>query len=115
MGSSIRLILFSAISPGYLPVLTRTAVAWPLFAVLIFALAARPGSLLASRPMGLLGEASYSVYILQSPAMAYFLFFRRGIDAAGHRAPLSWIEFGIYSAVLIAISLACHRWIEMSA
>jgi peptidoglycan/LPS O-acetylase OafA/YrhL len=78
----------------------------PLFAVLIYALAGGAGflaKLLSLRPLILLGEASYGIYILQIPVAYLF-----------HTMPpiQTWSTFAIYSLGLIAISLLSLRYIE---
>ncbi len=64
------------------------------------------GSLLSHKGVVLLGEASYSVYILQWP-VAHAL----GIESG---AP-SWLSFLVFSALLVAVSLLCLRWVEIPA
>lgn len=78
----------------------------PLFAVLIYALAAGEGFLAKFLSLGfivLLGEASYGVYILQIP-LSYLL----------HTLPpiQTWETFALYTAVLITASLFSLRYVE---
>jgi peptidoglycan/LPS O-acetylase OafA/YrhL len=78
----------------------------PLFALLIFSLASGEGLLanfLSLRPLILLGEASYGMYILQIP-VSYVL----------HTLPPihEWKTFGGYSFVLIAVSLFSLEYVE---
>lgn len=111
----VCLAFFAVFSPFWVHALLRGAVAAPLFALLVCALASGDGLLgrfLSWRPVHTLGEASYAIYILQSPILAWFLFATRGTRAGSWRAPLGWSEFAIYVAILIAISLACHTWFE---
>lgn len=113
--ASIGLGAFAVLSPDYLSVGLRGAVAAPLFAMLVFSLACDRGMVnrfLGRRRLQKLGDASYAIYILQSPVMAYFLLGTQGI---GTRAPLSWVHFWIYCTILIGISLACYRWLETPA
>ena len=58
---------------------------------------------LSLRPLILLGEASYGIYILQIPVSYLF-----------HTMPPSyeWSTFALYSLGLIAISLLSLRYIE---
>jgi peptidoglycan/LPS O-acetylase OafA/YrhL len=108
---------FLLFSPFWIPPLFRTALAVPLFAALIGSLAmgGRSAELLSCRPLQTLGHASYAVYILQSPMMAWFLFATRGWRARSGRAPLGWPEFAIFTAILVGVALACHIWLETPA
>jgi peptidoglycan/LPS O-acetylase OafA/YrhL len=106
---------FAVFSPLWIHPVLRGALAAPLFALLVGELASGGGMLgrlLSWRPVYGLGEASYAIYILQSPAMAWFLVATRGVEAGGRRAPLDWAEFATYAAILIAGSLACYKWLE---
>lgn len=82
----------------------------PLFLVLILAVASSrwPWSdWLAWRPLVLLGEASYSLYILQLPIhqmYSKFLAGRLGLDALAN--------FALYVLILIGVSIFSFLWFE---
>ena len=59
-----------------------------------------------------LGDASYAIYILQSPVIAYFLL---GTQGVGSCTPLNWSQITVYSAILIGLSLVCFDWLETPA
>jgi peptidoglycan/LPS O-acetylase OafA/YrhL len=115
---ALALAAFAALSPFLVPSLLRGALAAPLFAILVCSLASGGGMLgrlLSTRPLQALGDASYSIYILQSPVMAWFLLAARGVHGGAQRTPLSWNEFAVYAAILVAASLACGAWLETPA
>ncbi len=117
---SMALAVFTAVLFPVVRADFRAPLAIPLFAVLVYSLAGDRGLLarfLAWRPIYDLGDASYSVYILQSPIMGYFLYFTQRSAAAQSvsRAPLSWSGFILYSAILIGLSLGCYTYIERPA
>ncbi len=96
----ILLAVFQPLRPAYL-------LAGPLFALLIAALAAgpagRPG-FLASRPMVLLGESSFALYMIHIPLMMIALIARPP-------EPVGWLVM----AGIIAASIAVFRWFETPA
>ncbi len=115
---SLALAAFAALSPFLIPPLLRGALAAPLFAILVCSLASGGGMLgrlLSTRPLQTMGDASYSIYILQSPVMAWFLVAARGVHAGAQRTPLTWPEFAVYTGILVAGSLACNVWFEAPA
>jgi peptidoglycan/LPS O-acetylase OafA/YrhL len=119
-GVSLALALFAGVFSPLLPLCFRAPLAAPLFALLVYSLACSRGPfarLLAWRPIYKLGDASYSIYILQSPLMAYFLYVTQGSAAAqnGSRTLLGWGGFVLYCAILICLSLACYTYIESPA
>jgi peptidoglycan/LPS O-acetylase OafA/YrhL len=82
----------------------------PIFGLWVWQLARSRGlfkRLLSQKPLLVLGEASYALYILQEPVVTYF-------SAATKRlTSLPWSQlFWLYFALLIAISLAVHRFWE---
>ena len=82
----------------------------PLFGLWVWQLARGTGvltKLLSRKPMLILGEASYALYILQEPVVTYF-------SAALKRiGQTNWsLYFWVYFALLVAISLAVHRFWE---
>ncbi len=109
------LAAFAVFSPEWLPEAVRPGLAAPLFAIFIHALAATDGRLsrvLGGKPLCPLGDASYSLYILQSPVMAFFIAATQGVHAAGARGPLTWTHFWLYEVVLLACALGSYRWVE---
>lgn len=103
-------------------ILLHNGVLDPLFAVLIYRLAAGAGPIarvLSWRPLVVLGEASYSIYILQSPvcigmkgAVALAAFGSVLGGGSLNRSPL--FAFA-YCLVLIGVSVATLYWYEMPA
>lgn len=78
----------------------------PFSAMSIFGLAHGAGSLaklLSLRPIVLLGDASYGVYILQVPVALLF-----GIDGS----PSSPVRIAFYTLALIGLSVAFFKYIE---
>jgi peptidoglycan/LPS O-acetylase OafA/YrhL len=115
---SVVLAAFAALSPLLFPAVLRGALAAPLFAALVYTLASGGGilgRLLSWRPVSILGNASYAIYILQSPLMAWFLLVTQGTSAGSVRAPLGWAGFAAYTAILTVVSLACYAWLETPA
>ncbi|HTX39593.1 MAG TPA: acyltransferase [Bryobacteraceae bacterium] len=117
---SMALAVFTAVLFPVVPADFRAPLATPLFALMVYSLAGDRGLLarfLACRPIYALGDASYSVYILQSPIMAYYLYFtqRSAATLSVSRAPLGWGGFILYSAILIGLSLGCYTYIERPA
>ena len=107
------LVVLSAAQPPY-PLLNNGVLA-PLFALLIYALADnenRASRLLAARPLLVLGEASYSVYILQHPVAYGFAW-----ASSGEWPPrfASGATLSAFLVCLIAISIATFYLIETPA
>lgn len=87
----------------------------PAFAALVYALARGVGPLsraLSTRMLTRLGAASYALYILHVPLLAWMT---RGYDAFGVRPPAPAWRFVVYATVAIALSLLVFRWIEEPA
>lgn len=86
----------------------------PLFALLIWQLARGRGWLqrvLSLPALIALGEASYGLYVLQEPVVVWFsAFLKRVAPALSTRWDLM---FWPYLAVLVLLSLALHRFVEM--
>jgi peptidoglycan/LPS O-acetylase OafA/YrhL len=89
----------------------------PLYALLIVALAAGRGplaSVLASRPLVSLGEASYALYIIQIPLLVLWL--KTAAFVAGERASLPAVSAASQIGFLffaVAASLASHKYVEI--
>jgi peptidoglycan/LPS O-acetylase OafA/YrhL len=84
----------------------------PLYAMLILLLA-RGGTpfarALSWRPIELLGESSYSLYLIHTPILTIPLYKLR----SGHT--LSAFEIAGYLAVTLIASILCFKWIETPA
>jgi len=81
------------------------------FAMLIWALAKGSGSLnnfLSHPKMHLLGDASYSLYILHAPVFAYLSL----VLPALKKDPPIWMVAGIYLPLVVVISLLAFQFIE---
>ena len=87
------------------------------FAATIFGLANSRGWIvrfLSIKPLELLGEASYSIYILQVPLMAFFLWGLSYVTpdpSAGHTL-MNATTFAGYLLFLIVSSVACFKFME---
>jgi peptidoglycan/LPS O-acetylase OafA/YrhL len=93
----------------FIPPPLSAAIVTPLFALLIYSLAIGPSlvsSILEWPTMILLGEASYSVYILQEP----WRFLAERIWPALASASLA--GFAFYAVTLVLISVGTFIWIE---
>lgn len=83
----------------------------PLYCLVILGLANSDdlaARFLASRPMALLGEASYALYILHIPAMFYLRQVLRRLVPDLSATDLTLLFF----AVAVPLSVAAHLWIE---
>lgn len=84
------------------------------FAMLIWALAKGDGLLtkfLSSGPMQLLGDASYSLYILHAPVFAYLSL----VVPALKKDPPMWMVGAIYLPVAVLVSILAFLFIEKPA
>jgi peptidoglycan/LPS O-acetylase OafA/YrhL len=88
----------------------------PLFALLVWQLARGDGLLrraLSGRLLQALGEASYALYVLQEPLVVWTTAILKRVSPA---LAARWdLLFWGYAALLVATSLAVHRWIELPA
>ena len=84
----------------------------PFYATLILLLA-RGGTPLARflswRPVELLGESSYSLYMIHVPILSLLVYKNR----SGH--PIGGMEIAVYLALTVIASLACFKYIESPA
>jgi peptidoglycan/LPS O-acetylase OafA/YrhL len=84
----------------------------PAFGLLIVAVSLGSGPLarlLSTRPLRILGDASYALYILQEPVLIWAL----RLPVIGSLPPPVFVP--IFLAVLIAVSVACQRFIAEPA
>jgi peptidoglycan/LPS O-acetylase OafA/YrhL len=108
-------ILFTIAVANWIPTaFIRLGIVAPLFALLIYLLAMRGGTLarvLGSRWIVVLGEASYALYILHIP-VAQWMEKLAGVTTQGEHA---WRNFAVYFCVLITISVTVYYVIERPA
>jgi peptidoglycan/LPS O-acetylase OafA/YrhL len=122
LGSVILIAL--AFSPAYLHPLLEMGLLAPLFALLIYSLASG-ASALGHQPFYLLGDASYSLYILHVPLWNWFagalalvpVFLQsepgRSVPLPAHRiTDVGWPVFLAYLAVTLCISIVALRRVE---
>ena len=87
----------------------------PAFAALVYGLARGAGPLsraLSTRALTRLGAASFALYILHVPLLAWMA---RGYDVFGIRPPAQPWTFIIYTTVAVTLSLLVFRWVEEPA
>jgi peptidoglycan/LPS O-acetylase OafA/YrhL len=111
LGGVLAFLTIATVSPHIpYPILHDSALA-PAFAAIIFGLALRPGwvSFLEIRPLILLGDASYTLYLLHSFILStYFSPFGQ----LRHKS-VGGIAIGL--SIPILVSLLVYRWIETPA
>lgn len=107
--ATVALAVWSGMHPAFH---APHLVAAPLFALIVWAVAASPNpsrGLLAFAPLVLLGESSYALYLLHGPLHGYALaIFRRVAPGVG-----SWGVFVLYALMTIVVSIASYRWLEV--
>jgi peptidoglycan/LPS O-acetylase OafA/YrhL len=83
----------------------------PLFALLIAAAATCTGRLgiLESKFLVLLGDASYSLYILHFPVLAYFRFFLKALGIS----PDALAAVCAFVVIAVSLSIACYKFVEL--
>jgi len=84
----------------------------PVFALLVYAFARGVGPLsraLSVPPLTRLGEASFALYILHIPLLAWL---ERGYRSMGITPPAQPGNFGIYAALCVVVSLAVFTFVE---
>ena len=83
----------------------------PLFAVLIFAIGtAAPPKWLEQRWLVTLEEASYALYILQTPVLGVLHGIAKRVEL---ESPAVLLVVGVLTSV--TVSLGCWRWVERPA
>lgn len=76
-----------------------------------WALRDQPAHGLDAAPLVLLGEASYALYLFHAPLHSYLLAAANRVVGRGYDG--SWVLFGGYVALALALSLAVHRYVEL--
>lgn len=107
----IVLLLALMVSPSLSFPLLHNGLLTPLFAVLIFSIGtSTPPKWLEHRWLVTLGEASYALYILQTPVLGVL----HGIaKRGGLESPALFLVLGVLASV--TVSLVCWRWVERPA
>jgi peptidoglycan/LPS O-acetylase OafA/YrhL len=110
-GAAAAIVVFACRS-GLAPVpIPAQLIAAPLFAILIFAVAASNApatGLLARAPIVLLGEASYALYILHGPLHGYVLAAFNRVAPAMPPAG----QFAVYMVVAVSLAVATFILVE---
>jgi peptidoglycan/LPS O-acetylase OafA/YrhL len=91
---------------------------WPglslLYAIVIVALSSPlHRSVLSSRALQRLGNASYSLYLLHAVAQGYLLAAINRTWGPEHAG--GWVVFLIYVAIVLTMSILMHDWVEVPA
>lgn len=83
----------------------------PLYALVIAATATCTGRLgiLESKFLVLLGDASYSLYILHFPILAYYRFLLKAVNISPDLLP----AVCVFVVVVVSVSVACYKFIEI--
>ena len=105
--SALAITLLSYWAGGYMTYGIHVGMLAPVYGALIYSLCEDRNwvaRLLSGRIFSELGEASYSVYILQLPVFGLL-----GLFASG---PKDGAFFYVYLAVLVALSWGLYRWYE---
>jgi peptidoglycan/LPS O-acetylase OafA/YrhL len=100
-----------AFAPDVPFVLLHTGVLAPVWALVIYVLAAGDGAIarwLGSRALLRLGEASYALYLIHAPLSVYF---QKALEGRGVPIGPGW-SVALYVAVTVSMSLAVFHWIE---
>ncbi len=108
-GAAIGLLFIIALKNTH-PWLSDVAITAPVFSALILGLTTLGSNpILASTPLLVLGQASYSIYILHVPILYWW----------GQMSPLrlgfhlaTWLDFSIYLAIVMTASIAVSTLIE---
>lgn len=113
---TLMAIVVALMSGDVIPfLLLNDGVLAPLFAALIYALAAGPGlvaDILSTKLMQLLGGASYALYLLHLPLSNYL---DRAWIASSGKAPAGLFALASFVLAAVALSVAVYRWIEVPA
>ena len=121
-GAGLLLIcLIAPVSHSLPPLLVHNAVFLPAFGLLLYGLASGgwPAQLLSKRPMVLLGESSYALYILQFPLLYTLMFANEGgvfydFIKEGNRQPIlsGWVFYVVSALASIAVSVLVFKRFE---
>ena len=113
LGAALLILGSLVVSPSVPYPLLHNGLLAPAFALLIVSLAANRGPLaawLGSPPMVLLGEASYSLYLIHIPLVVIW---GKTVHALiGPRHVGTTLDFAAFSAFVLAGSIACYRFVE---
>ncbi len=109
LGGSAVIVLITAVAARIPNPLISAGFLSPAFAAIIFGVALEPRwtRFLALRPLVLLGEASYSLYLLHAFVIEHAFY------APLHLPYAIRVAFSVVAA--IGVSIACYRWIEEPA
>jgi len=111
LGGVVTFLAIAMVSPQIpYPILHDSALA-PAFAAIIFGLALRPEwiTFLEVRPLVLLGDASYTLYLLHSLILGVYF------SPFGQLRHISFWGIAIGLSIPIVVSLLVYRWIEEPA
>lgn len=114
-GAAACVVAVLLASPGLPFLLLHNGLLAPAFAALVYALARGAGPLsraLSTRVLTRLGAASFALYILHVPLLAWMA---RGYDVFGVRPPAQPWTFIVYTGVAVALSLLVFRYVEEPA
>ena len=112
LAATVVLAAIVVVSEGWSYGLLRVAAVTVPVAVLIVSLASPSGtSVLASRALVRLGNASYSLYLLHAVAHSYFLAVANRV-VSREWAP-GWTAFVVYSLMTVALAIVVHDWLEL--
>jgi peptidoglycan/LPS O-acetylase OafA/YrhL len=116
VAAAIALLLVLAVSDRVPYVLLHSGLLTPIFAALILGLAFDEGPLarvLRGRAVVMLGEASYALYILHVPV--FILAKKAAAPFAAPGVEETPAFAAAFFVAVVAISVACFRWIEVPA
>jgi peptidoglycan/LPS O-acetylase OafA/YrhL len=109
--AAIAVIL--ALSPAIPYPIFHNGLLAPLFALLIVSLAAGRGplaALLATRPLVALGDASYSLYVLQVPLLIFWS--KAVVLFPSERFQASRLSTVVFLLLTVVASVLCQRYVE---
>jgi peptidoglycan/LPS O-acetylase OafA/YrhL len=116
MGGALALLVGLSLHKAVPFPLVHNGLFAPLFALVIYGLAWERGwfaRLLSTRPLVLLGEASYALYILHMPVWAWGLKFAPLLGIEGAQQSASW--FVIYAVAVVGLAVAAYQFVERPA
>ena len=93
-----------------MPTLPAWSAAFPLLIVVMALRRGLVSRLLSARPMVVLGELSYALYLVHYGIMLGFAWVRPSVPALPDRA-----IYGLFWLVILAVSWGLWRWVEWPA